>query len=233
MINKIKYIIIGFVIGLFVCGNIVIFAGKEYSATEIKYNDSNVNDVLNDLYTMKEELKTIKNYGDAKASDITVGKTAVVQGILITGTKVPSDSLNFKLTVRISGTTRDSGGGSYNNTGTATLTYAASTKQFSSSAVTVSNAATGGSGSGSATVSNFSFSDGTNETTGLQSFSFKVNIGGSTRDSGGGSYYSSGSAVITYNAVTNSFSSSSVSVSNAATGGSGSGSTSVSNFSVF
>ena len=43
-------------------------------------------DAINDLYDTKNELTKLKGLGNATASDISDGKTAVVQGELVTGT---------------------------------------------------------------------------------------------------------------------------------------------------
>ena len=65
------------------CG-IGVYAATTYKASDVVYNASdgtsmNVNDALNNIYQ-------ITKLGDATADNILKGKTAVVQGKLITGT---------------------------------------------------------------------------------------------------------------------------------------------------
>ncbi len=79
-----------------------LYAANIYYANEVKYtpsdsswNVTNVNDALNNLYSMKTELDTIKGIGDATAGDIASGKTAVVKGEKVMGTKV--DGTNYKV----------------------------------------------------------------------------------------------------------------------------------------
>ena len=73
--------------------SVTLYAANIYYANEVKYtpsdsswNVTNVNDALNNLYSMKTELDTIKGIGDATAGDIASGKTAVVKGEKVTGT---------------------------------------------------------------------------------------------------------------------------------------------------
>ena len=78
--NKIILIVILCIIS---CG-IGVYAATTYKASDIVYNASdgtsiNVNDALNDIYT-------IKTQGNATENDILNGKTAVVKGKMITGT---------------------------------------------------------------------------------------------------------------------------------------------------
>jgi len=87
-----KKFILGTIVGIMLCGGIV-YGLNVYESNSIKYSPtdagwevSNVSDAINSLYSMKTELDNIKSVGDATSSDIAVGKTAVVQGELITGT---------------------------------------------------------------------------------------------------------------------------------------------------
>lgn len=78
-----KKTLLGIIIGMILCGSIV-YAASIYNATDISYNNEksnvkNVNDALDSLYNNVL-------VGDAKAEDILEGKTALVQGNLVTGT---------------------------------------------------------------------------------------------------------------------------------------------------
>ena len=91
--DKMKKALIGFILGGIIFGSIGIYATSLYYAKDISYEPSdaswevsNVNDALNNLYSMKIELDNIKNLGNATAADILSGKTAVVKGKTITGT---------------------------------------------------------------------------------------------------------------------------------------------------
>ena len=96
-----KNIIIGFIIGLIVMGGIGVGATTLYNSIQISYEETNVFNALNDLYAMKTELNTIKGLGDAAPENISVGKTAVVKGQLVTGT---SGGNNLKLVKVLLGT---------------------------------------------------------------------------------------------------------------------------------
>ena len=78
--------IIGFIFGIIVSSGIV-YAATYISSTYVTYtsnSQSTVEGALDDLYTKS-------NYGDAAASDIKSGKTALVNGSYVTGTlTVPS-----------------------------------------------------------------------------------------------------------------------------------------------
>jgi len=89
----------GIILGIILCSGIV-YGAKVYESNAIEYSPidsswevSNVNEAINGLYSMKEELDDIKSVGDATASDIADGKTAVVQGVEVTGTKVDSKAV--------------------------------------------------------------------------------------------------------------------------------------------
>lgn len=88
-----------FVLGITLCSGIVYGANLyksediQYTPTDSSWEVSNVSTAINSLYSMKNELDNIKGLGDATPSDIISGKTAVVNGELITG------SLNATSTV--------------------------------------------------------------------------------------------------------------------------------------
>lgn len=90
--DRVKKMIFGFIIGMLLCSGIV-YGINLYKADDVLYQPSdtswevkNVNDAINSLYNMKKELNDLKNTGDATAEEIASGKTAVVQGELVTGT---------------------------------------------------------------------------------------------------------------------------------------------------
>ena len=109
-----KKTIFSFVLGIILCSGIVYAAS--YLASDVAYEPedtswevSNVNEALNDLYYMKTELDILKSLGDATAADITSGKTALVNGKLITGTNINNNGNTFKyevVTTTTSTTTR-------------------------------------------------------------------------------------------------------------------------------
>lgn len=89
--------VLGFILGILLCSGIVYAAS--YLASDVVYDPtdetwkvSNVKEALDSLYSIKKELISIKSLGDATAFDIKKGKTAVVNGKLITGTA--SNSIN-------------------------------------------------------------------------------------------------------------------------------------------
>ena len=72
------------IITMIICISGTLYAANTYKASDVIYNASdgtsmNVNDALNNIYQ-------ITKLGDATADNILKGKTAVVQGKLITGT---------------------------------------------------------------------------------------------------------------------------------------------------
>lgn len=71
--------LLSFMLGAILFGGIGVYAANEYNANLIKYNETNVESALNDLYDLT-------NYGTASASDILSGKTALINGIKVTGT---------------------------------------------------------------------------------------------------------------------------------------------------
>lgn len=81
-----KNTLFGFVIGGIIFSTFGVAANILYNATQISYEDTNVHSALEDLYETKTELNTIKGLGDAAPENISLGKTAVVNGELVTGT---------------------------------------------------------------------------------------------------------------------------------------------------
>ena len=86
-----------------ICGivftSIGAYAATTYKASDVIYASSdgtsmNVNDALNDIYN-------IKKLGNATAGDIASGKTAVVQGKLITGSLQKNTVGNFSAAISI------------------------------------------------------------------------------------------------------------------------------------
>ena len=86
-----------------ICGivftSIGAYAATAYKASDVIYASSdgtsmNVNDALNDIYN-------IKKLGNATAGDIASGKTAVVQGKLITGSLQKNTVGNFSAAISI------------------------------------------------------------------------------------------------------------------------------------
>ena len=119
-----KKFILGTIVGIILCGGIVYGASIyesnsiEYSPTDASWEVNNVDDAINSLYSMKQELETIKTIGNATASDILKGKTAVVKGNTITGTGVAGGNYDVKVKVYLNATNDSSEG--YK---TATKTY--------------------------------------------------------------------------------------------------------------
>jgi len=94
ILNKFKNnSLFSFILGGILFGSVVYGANiyqsneVEYTPTDASWEVSNVSDAINSLYDMKTELENIKSVGDATASDIADGKTAVVKGVEVTGTK--------------------------------------------------------------------------------------------------------------------------------------------------
>ena len=86
-----------------ICGivftSIGVYASTAYKSSEISYTPSggtetNVENALNDIYN-------IKKLGNATAGDIASGKTAVVQGKLITGSLQKNIVGNFSAAISI------------------------------------------------------------------------------------------------------------------------------------
>ena len=99
-----KDILFGIVIGIILCGGVICGTNVyesyevEYSSTDASWEVSNVGDALNSLYSVKNELdntktalNNLKSLGDATTSDIVKGKTAIVQGKLVTGSLNSND----------------------------------------------------------------------------------------------------------------------------------------------
>ena len=86
-----KKLIIGFILGGILFGCIGIYAASyyakdvSYEPTDASWEVTNVNEAINSLY---DNATSLKKLGDAEASDISKGKTAVIKGELITGTKI-------------------------------------------------------------------------------------------------------------------------------------------------
>jgi len=87
-----KKVIFSFILGIILCGGIV-YGTNLYKSEDIKYDStdsswevSNVKDAINSLYSIKNELESLKSLGDAEAAQILSGRTALVQGKLVTGT---------------------------------------------------------------------------------------------------------------------------------------------------
>lgn len=79
--NKMLLIILLIVIGMY----IGVGATTLYYSNQVSYKDSNVENALNDLYSIKTDLDDLKKLGDATADNISEGKTAIVNGELVTG----------------------------------------------------------------------------------------------------------------------------------------------------
>jgi len=108
--------ILGTIFGITISVGLV-YGANLYYAKDVSYqpNDSswevkNVNDAINSLYDMKQELETIKTIGNATASDILKGKTAVVKGNTITGTGVAGGNYDVKVKVYLNATNDSSEG---------------------------------------------------------------------------------------------------------------------------
>lgn len=91
-IKKNIKLIVGIFIGMLIVGSINVYAAYKYFATEVKYDDKSVSEVLDELYANKidvSELNTLKNIlsqTTATPADIANGKKAYSNGDLITGT---------------------------------------------------------------------------------------------------------------------------------------------------
>ena len=107
IINKLKSnLLFTFIISGIIFGSIGIYAASLYYAKDVQYEPtdetwevSNVSEAIDSLYSMKEELNILKNLGDATADDIAIGKTALVNGKLITGTNINDNTNTFKYEV--------------------------------------------------------------------------------------------------------------------------------------
>ena len=105
MKKLIKNNLIGFIIGGLIFGSVVYAVG--YKASDISYVKSdgvasNVNESLNDLYNIKNELESLKSIGNAKASEIAEGRTALVGGVEVTGTMKQGSGKPILLASRLS-----------------------------------------------------------------------------------------------------------------------------------
>ena len=74
-----------------ICISGTVTATTLYFANQVSYTPSddstitNVQDALNNLYSVKTELNNLRSLGDATSADILEGKLAVVKGELVTG----------------------------------------------------------------------------------------------------------------------------------------------------
>ena len=87
------------IITMIICISGTLYAANTYKASDVIYNASdgtsmNVNDALNNIYQ-------ITKLGDATADNILKGKTAVVQGKLITGSLQKNIVGNFSAAISI------------------------------------------------------------------------------------------------------------------------------------
>ena len=81
---------------MILCISGTLYAANKYYSNEIVYNTSdgktmNVNEALNNLYS---DYNLLKKTGDATASQILKGKTAIVNGKKVTGTLEQKNSIN-------------------------------------------------------------------------------------------------------------------------------------------
>ena len=101
ILNLIKNNIFGFIIGIVVASSVSVIAATVYYSNQVSYtptdttwNVENVKDALDELRSIETELTNLKNLGDATANEIVVGKTAVVNGQLVTGTLEQSTGIS-------------------------------------------------------------------------------------------------------------------------------------------
>lgn len=102
----IKNNIFGFIIGIIITSSVSVIAATLYLSNQVSYtptdttwNVDNVKDALDELHDATELI----NQGDATESDIMVGKTAIVNGKLITGTKLEESNHIFTLATSVNG----------------------------------------------------------------------------------------------------------------------------------
>lgn len=158
MKNKNKMFILMIIV--IVSASMGVGATTLYQSTQIAYTPSddstitNVQDALNNLYSIKTELNYLKQLGDATADNISEGKTAVVNGVLVTGSGVDNQTYynngmknsNKTFQLRISGSINNLGNGSatayIDNVGTVSVNFkkpsvSGSSTGFNSDTVTV------------------------------------------------------------------------------------------------
>lgn len=85
-----KKIMISFILGIIICSGIVY--ASSYLASDISYTPLNNNWNVGSVSEALDSLYDITTLGDATADNISEGKTAVVNGKMITGTGADNNS---------------------------------------------------------------------------------------------------------------------------------------------
>ena len=119
------------IITMVICISGTLYATNVYKSEEVIYTPKNsewsvenVKSALDDLYSMKTELDTIKGIGDATAGDIASGKTAVVKGEKVTGTKVEGTNYKVYEFKNVEATASDDYHATYKDAAWVPITYA-------------------------------------------------------------------------------------------------------------